>query len=97
MDFTEDPFRDYRYEDPFDIEDPFENEPLLEIPNPKLSKSPVAPRPPSGADEEKQVAWAAADSVRVEEERKQRLQQQEQADLEFALALSRSEATAGGK
>lgn len=27
MDFTDDPFRDYRYEDPFNIADPFDDEP----------------------------------------------------------------------
>lgn len=29
-DFTEDPFRDYRYEDPFDIADPFADEPSVD-------------------------------------------------------------------
>ncbi|KAF4519084.1 hypothetical protein B566_EDAN001676 [Ephemera danica] len=93
LEFTEDPFRDYRYEDPFEIEDPFENVPLPETPTSASNKQPL----PSAADEDSQVAWAAEESVREEQERQRRLQRQEQEDLEYALALSRSETTAGGK
>lgn len=40
--------------------------------------------------EDQQLAWAAKESLKLEEARKQR-QLQEQADLELAIALSKSE------
>ncbi|MCP6198845.1 hypothetical protein NL445_27810, partial [Klebsiella pneumoniae] len=59
MDFTDDPFKDYRYEDPFNIEDPFSDakrpvsvagfetdEPFARVPSPR--PSPAPPRLPSG-------------------------------------------------
>lgn len=124
MEFTEDPFRNYRYQDPFDIADPFENEltddnvhstnganldPFglakdvdfqSDFNKPKVNGSPracplgsvkVASRvePP----EDQQLAWAAAESIQLEDARRLRLQQ-EQADLEYALALSRADKVA---
>lgn len=40
---------------------------------------------------DKDLAWAAADSARIEEDRRKKLEEQEKADFEFALALSRAE------
>lgn len=40
--------------------------------------------------EEQQLAWAARESLRLEEDRKKR-QLQEQADLELAISLSKAE------
>lgn len=41
--------------------------------------------------EEAQLAWVAADSVRLEQERRRKADMQEKADLEMAIALSKSE------
>ena len=41
--------------------------------------------------EEDQMAWAAAESVQLEQERKRKAELQENADLEMAIALSKSE------
>nr|CAG4638275.1 EOG090X01QX [Cyclestheria hislopi] len=41
--------------------------------------------------EEAQLAWAARESVRLEEERRRKAELQEKADLEMAIALSKSE------
>lgn len=46
MDFTEDPFKDYRYEDTFNIEDPFDDDDNAEESNHATSKTvndPFAP------------------------------------------------------
>jgi len=40
------------------------------------------------------MAWAAADSAKMEAERRQQLEEQERADFEFALALSKAESGA---
>ncbi|XP_063238176.1 epidermal growth factor receptor substrate 15-like 1 isoform X2 [Bacillus rossius redtenbacheri] len=77
MEFTQDPFKDYRYEDPFEIADPFDD-------------GGGAPRANGIPPEDRQMAWAAAESLKLEEERRRRLRQ-EQADFEYALELSRSE------
>nr|CAD7594123.1 unnamed protein product [Timema genevievae] len=129
MEFTEDPFRDYRYEDPFNISDPFDEEEekntkhdqasndkvdpfgfgvdsgfVSEVRNrsPKMNDKgfvdPFAfglgPKVTAPADfippEAQQLAWAAAESLKLEEERRKRYEQ-EQADLEYALALSQTE------
>ncbi|KAK7864692.1 hypothetical protein R5R35_010951 [Gryllus longicercus] len=128
LEFTEDPFQNYRYEDPFHIADPFEEEgdqngnalPVTASPKVRREPTPIlasdnsttnsrvkvkvngavgggvlasgqkgrpaAPLPP----EDQQLAWAAAESLRLETERQERLKQ-EQADLEYALELSRAE------
>ncbi|KAJ9585410.1 hypothetical protein L9F63_002793, partial [Diploptera punctata] len=98
LEFTEDPFRNYRYEDPFNISDPFDDEK-----DSKPTSASGAKLDPFGLEtdsgfathteippEDQQLAWAAAESLRLEEERRKRLEQ-EQADLEYALALSREE------
>nr|CAD7428704.1 unnamed protein product [Timema monikensis] len=129
MEFTEDPFRDYRYEDPFNISDPFEEEEekntkRIQASNDKVdpfgfgvdsgfvsevrNRSPkmndkglvdpfafgLSPKVTAPADfippEAQQLAWAAAESLKLEEERRKRYEQ-EQADLEYALALSQTE------
>jgi epidermal growth factor receptor substrate 15 len=124
LEFTEDPFRNYRYEDPFNISDPFDNERDVksspaagtkldpfgletdsgfasEFPTPTSKMNGGASTDPFAAGlglqahtdippEDQQLAWAAAESLRLEEERRKRLAQ-EQADLEYALALSREE------
>lgn len=41
--------------------------------------------------EEAQIAWVAAESVRSEQERRRKAEMQEIADLEMAIALSKSE------
>ncbi|CAB3379125.1 Hypothetical predicted protein [Cloeon dipterum] len=86
LEFTEDPFRDYRYADPFDIEDPFASLPPGGGNNNNNNNN------QSFGD-----AWGApttsvAAAAVSEEERRRRLREQEQADFEFALALSRAEA-----
>lgn len=102
LDFTEDPFRDYRYEDPFNIEDPFEdasdsNSKVAvkkdfssnEVEDPfgvKVSNGKITPIP----SEDQQLAWASAESIRLAEERKKE-QMKEIADLQLALALSKKE------
>ncbi|KAK7008169.1 hypothetical protein SK128_028558 [Halocaridina rubra] len=47
-------------------------------------------------NEDEQLAWAAQESLRFEDARKQQ-EEQERAELEFALALSRSIAQTGGQ
>lgn len=144
MDFTDDPFRDYRYEDPFNIKfdsddddlnkndnnkinnnnsnemkkkkninndkfdpfgldgrqsvpiskvDPFDNS-VINNNNNNSGRSSV-PLPTSKRDnnnkllsEDYQLAWAARESLKLEEDRKQ-TELQEQADLELAIALSK--------
>ncbi|XP_066979496.1 epidermal growth factor receptor substrate 15-like 1 isoform X3 [Macrobrachium rosenbergii] len=49
-----------------------------------------------GVSEDEQLAWAAQESLRLEDARKQQ-EEQERAELEFALALSRSIAHTPGK
>ena len=49
-----------------------------------------------GVTEDEQLAWAAQESLRLEDARKQQ-EQQERAELEFALALSRTIAQSPGK
>lgn len=112
MDFTDDPFRDYRYEDPFDIA--FDEEPEEAKTTNKFDpfgldgRQSVPPRPVSSPfsdvglsgrasaplsklpSEDQQLAWAAQESLKLEEARKQR-QLQEQADLELAISLSKAE------
>ena len=124
LEFTEDPFRNYRYEDPFNISDPFDDERDVksspatgakldpfgletdsgfasEFPTPTSKMNGSVSMDPFAAGlglqahtdippEDQQLAWAAAESLRLEEERRKRLEQ-EQADLEYALALSREE------
>lgn len=124
LEFTEDPFRNYRYEDPFNISDPFDDERDVkssattgakldpfgletdsgfasEFPTPTSKMNGGVSTDPFAAGlglkahtdippEDQQLAWAAAESLRLEEERRKRLEQ-EQADLEYALALSREE------
>lgn len=124
LEFTEDPFRNYRYEDPFNISDPFNDEKDIksspasgakldpfgletdsgfasEFPTPtsKMNGGVSANPFPAGLGskahteippEDQQLAWAAAESLRLEEERRKRMER-EQADLEYALALSREE------
>lgn len=111
MDFTDDPFRDYRYEDPFDIA--FDEEPDNDVKT-KFDafgldgRQSVPPRPVSSPftdvglsgrasaplsklpSEDQQLAWAAQESLKLEEARRKR-QMQEQADLELAISLSRAE------
>lgn len=111
MDFTDDPFRDYRYEDPFDIAfdeepedtkskfDPFGLDGRQSVP-PRPVSSPFtdvglsgrasAPLSKKLPSEDQQLAWAAQESLKLEEARRQR-QLQEQADLELAISLSRAE------
>ena len=43
--------------------------------------------------EDAQIAWVAAESVRCEQERRRKAEMQEIADLEMAIALSKSEMT----
>ena len=42
-------------------------------------------------NEDAQMAWVAAESVRLEQERRRKAELQEKADLEMAIALSKSE------
>ncbi|XP_065168555.1 epidermal growth factor receptor substrate 15-like 1 isoform X8 [Atheta coriaria] len=113
LEFTDDPFRNYRYEDPFNIAfddedetddkggatedkfDPFSLGGRQSVPLPASAPSAASGRksaPPISKnklpDESEQIAWAAQDSLVLEEQRKQR-QLQEQADLELAIALSK--------
>lgn len=114
LDFTEDPFRDYRYEDPFNIGDPFAdttdsndnynkqivnkkdnnntltNKNINEDPfGMKISNGKMTPSP-SLPSEDQQLAWASAESLRLEKQRKKEAMQ-EIADLELALALSKKD------
>lgn len=119
LDFTEDPFRDYRYEDPFNIADPFDDtlpvrmtpegssklDPFgMEVIAPPENKGSGKSSPISGKatpingkstpsplpSEDQQLAWAACESLRLEEERR-RAAEQERVDLKRALALSKKE------
>ncbi|CAH1163780.1 unnamed protein product [Phaedon cochleariae] len=110
LEFTDDPFRDYRYADPFDFSfddepekpadstdskfDPFGLEGRQSVPLPATDPfvaSGRASAPISGAlNEDQQLAWAARESLRFEEDRQLR-QVQEQADLELAISLSKAE------
>ncbi|XP_017785311.1 PREDICTED: epidermal growth factor receptor substrate 15-like 1 isoform X2 [Nicrophorus vespilloides] len=133
LEFTDDPFRDYRYEDPFNIAfddepsdskdnddganskdsvfgadfgkedkfDPFGLGGRQSVPLPSIARS-IEPPPTTGRlsapptsknkmpSEDKQLEWAALESLRLEDLRKQR-QLQEQADLEMAIALSKAD------
>lgn len=133
MEFTDDPFRNYRYEDPFNIKDPFDDEPpatsksadqldsfaakdsssnafskgsfnsglggrqSVPLPISSSSLSGRASAPLSKAlgkpvlNEDLQLAWAAAESLKLEEARKQR-QLDEEAELAYVLALSKQDA-----
>lgn len=133
MDFTEDPFRDYRYEDPFNIADPFDDVDDVPVPRPISSASvkldpfgmevientsvngKVTPTisnrslPVNGKNtpvngkstpsplpsEDQQLAWAAAESLRLEEERRKQAAK-EKSELELALALSKKEKKRAG-
>lgn len=134
LDFSDDPFKDYRYEDPFNITfdddtddvkssekdkssslgvfgasastiskseekfDPFglegrQSVPLTSSSDPfsiKESGRTSAPISSGLLSEDEQMAWAARESLRAEEERK-REQQKEEAELALALNLSRIE------
>ncbi|KAJ8938249.1 hypothetical protein NQ318_001782 [Aromia moschata] len=129
LDFTDDPFRDYRYEDPFNFSfedeaasekkdkskssvdsfsadsgffgkqdkfDPFGLDGRQSVPlpssDPFVSVSGRASAPISSEllSEDQQLAWAARESLKLEEARRKR-QQQEQADLELAITLSKAE------
>lgn len=161
MDFTDDPFRDYRYEDPFNITfdddddnnnnnktsqktktgslsneldafglsssstekfdpfglldgrqsvplpttttaDPFVNNARINNNNnnnndnnnnKNLSgrlSAPITKNTKAFLSEDAQLAWAARESLKLEEDRKKR-QLQEQADLELAISLSKAE------
>lgn len=111
LDFTEDPFRDYRYEDPFNIGDPFDDvtdNSQTSVNNNKTSNNntwdskvvdafgmevkggtangKTTPLP----SEDQQLAWAAAESLRLEEERR-KTEMKEIADLQLALTLSKKD------
>ncbi|KAK9737454.1 Cytoskeletal-regulatory complex EF hand [Popillia japonica] len=124
LEFTDDPFRNYRYEDPFNIT--FDDEPTEE--EKKLSTTDAfgraakrddvfdpfglhgrqsAPLPDTNSllsdtgrlsaplsknvpPEDEQLAWAAKESLRLEEDRKKR-QKQEEADLALAIKLSKKD------
>jgi epidermal growth factor receptor substrate 15 len=122
LEFTEDPFLNYRYEDPYNISDLFGEEkdikssaatgarldPFgLETDSGFGSEFPIqaskmtggVPTDPFAAglglkshtdipSEDQQLAWATAESLRLEEEHRKRLEQEE-ADLKYALALIR--------
>lgn len=125
MEFTDDPFRDYRYEDPFNIKfdfdeaeealktsvpidaskseekfDPFGLDGRQSVPLPaadpffSVSGRASVPLPQSKSDklpsEDQQLAWAARESLKLEEARKKK-EIQEQADLELAIALSKAD------
>lgn len=53
----------------------------------KVSPSEQLPK----LNEDAQIAWVAAESVRSEQERRRKAEMQEIADLEMAIALSKSE------
>ncbi|XP_050440385.1 epidermal growth factor receptor substrate 15-like 1 isoform X2 [Adelges cooleyi] len=85
FEFTEDPFKDYRYEDPFKI-DPFSDT--------GFDTDPFGDGAFSSDDcqrthiNDEQLAWEAQKKFRIEEE-KARLEQ-EKADFELALRLSKT-------
>ncbi|XP_066150911.1 epidermal growth factor receptor substrate 15-like 1 isoform X2 [Euwallacea fornicatus] len=137
LDFSDDPFKDYRYEDPFNITfdedavaadtkstdmgksisldafgtsddkfndkfDPFGLDGRQSVPlSTSFSALSLKPPAPSGRasaplvsklpSEDQQLAWAARESLRTEQERKKKVQEMEDADLEMALKLSRIE------
>lgn len=131
LEFTDDPFKDYRYEDPFNIKfdeepdnktsslstdsdvfssskpdifessktekfDPFGLDGRQSVPlpsnDPFVSSNGRASAPISTGivTEDLALAWAARESLKLEEDRKKR-QLQEQADLELAISLSKAE------
>ncbi|XP_039277256.1 epidermal growth factor receptor substrate 15-like 1 isoform X3 [Nilaparvata lugens] len=121
LDFTEDPFRDYRYEDPFNIGDPFQDATdnvsqtsvnnnrtsnnntwdgpkmvdafgmeVVSPPRPAAANGGRSPLPQPLPSEDQQLAWAAAESLRLEEERRNN-QRKEIADLQMALTLSKKD------
>ncbi|XP_056646712.1 epidermal growth factor receptor substrate 15-like 1 isoform X3 [Diorhabda sublineata] len=114
LDFTDDPFQNYRYEDPcnitFDDEqpapvkkieekekfDPFGLDGRQSVPLPSSdpfvdsSGRASAPTITETFSEDQQLAWAARESIKLEEDRRKR-QLQEQADLELAISLSKAE------
>lgn len=122
MDFAEDPFRDYRYEDPFNIafddepsdvknqdldpfgfaftkKDPFSGRQSVPLPSSNFlsvastsgrASAPITDPFFKNVSEDQQLAWAAEESLKLEEQRKKR-QLQEQADLEYAIALSKQD------
>ncbi|XP_050510062.1 epidermal growth factor receptor substrate 15-like 1 isoform X2 [Diabrotica virgifera virgifera] len=114
LEFTDDPFRNYRYEDPFNITfdddqpapdkkpegkekfDPFGLDGRQSVPlpssDPFVSSSGRASAPitTESFSEDQQLAWAASESLKLEEDRRKR-HLQEQADLELAITLSKAE------
>lgn len=85
FEFTEDPFKDYRYDDPFKI-DPFSDTGFETDPFGDGAFSSDDCQKNNVSDE--QLAWEAENKFRMEEE-KARLEQ-EKADFELALRLSKS-------
>jgi hypothetical protein len=119
-----DPFRDYRYDDPFEMADEMDAPPKPSAPSlldtncnafdPFLSSDPFStsstPTKPvsngvssktmgSGSttktngplpSEDQQLAWATAESVKSEKERRKRAEQ-EKADMKKALKLSKAD------
>ncbi|XP_060849682.1 epidermal growth factor receptor substrate 15-like 1 isoform X2 [Rhopalosiphum padi] len=85
FEFTEDPFKDYRYEDPFKI-DPFSDTGFETDPFGDGAFSSDESQKVNFSDE--QLAWEAQKKFRMEEE-KARLEQ-EKADFELALRLSKA-------
>ncbi|XP_025423267.1 epidermal growth factor receptor substrate 15-like 1 isoform X2 [Sipha flava] len=85
FEFTEDPFKDYRYDDPFKI-DPFSNTCFETDPFGDGAFSSDDCHKTNISDE--QLAWEAQKKFRMEEE-KARLEQ-EKADFELALRLSKA-------
>ncbi|XP_050524898.1 epidermal growth factor receptor substrate 15-like 1 [Daktulosphaira vitifoliae] len=88
FEFTEDPFKDYRYEDPFKI-DPFSDTGFETDPFGDGAFSSDDCQKIRISDE--QFAWEAQKKFRIEEE-KARLEQ-EKADFELALRLSKATTT----
>ncbi|KAF0760905.1 epidermal growth factor receptor substrate 15-like 1 isoform X1, partial [Aphis craccivora] len=85
FEFTEDPFKDYRYDDPFKI-DPFSDTGFETDPFGDGAFSSDESQKVNYSDE--QLAWEAQKKFRIEEE-KARLEQ-EKADFELALRLSKA-------
>ncbi|XP_065225180.1 epidermal growth factor receptor substrate 15-like 1 isoform X2 [Planococcus citri] len=115
---SKDPFRDYRYDDPFEIADTSDEwavprgasaptfidlknafDPFVSLSNSSTpapvpangfskSSTPISsPLPP----EDQQIAWATAESVKAEKERRKKAAEQEKADYKLALKLSKQE------
>lgn len=99
-----DPFRDYRYDDPFEMADcsaPFRGAsapPMMDYKSaafdPFMSTNGVSksstPVSSPLPPEDQQLAWATMESVRSEKERRKRAEQ-EKADFKLALKLSKQE------